>query len=144
MSTPPKVIRDRSAMLAGIKPTLQKERFVFCTTQDPAIAATLMIRCVAFFQEKEGHSFVIVEDIARERGFDTSLPMACIVLEVFSALDGVGLTAGVAAALAEANIPCNMIAAYHHDYVFVPDGLAHEAMQVLTDLQSRETAKARS
>lgn len=141
MSSHPKVIRDRSAMLAGMTPTLQEQRFVFCTTQDPAIAATLIGRCVTFFREKEGHSFVLLEDIATEQGFETSLPMACIVLEVFSALDGVGLTAGVAASLAEANIPCNMIAAYHHDYVFVPEKLKHEAMRVLRDLQSCEAGK---
>jgi hypothetical protein len=63
--------------------------------------------------------------------------MPRIVLEVFSALDGVGLTAGVAAALTAANIPCNMIAGYHHDHVFVPAARAKQAQAVLIDVAAR-------
>jgi uncharacterized protein len=48
------------------------------------------------------------------------LAMRQITLDVHSALDGVGLTAAVAVALAAEGIPCNMIAAHHHDHVFVP------------------------
>jgi hypothetical protein len=47
--------------------------------------------------------------------------MACLTLRVHSALDGVGLTAAVASALAEIGIPCNMVAAFHHDHAFVPE-----------------------
>jgi hypothetical protein len=61
--------------------------------------------------------------------------MTRIVLEVFSALDGVGLTAGVASALADAGIPCNVVAAYHHDNVFVPAAMADRAMAILLDVQ---------
>ncbi|WP_367718742.1 ACT domain-containing protein [Nitratireductor sp. GISD-1A_MAKvit] len=70
-------------------------------------------------------------------GFDTEMPMRRITLNVFSALDGVGLTAGVATALAEKNIPCNVIAAFHHDHVFVPEKLADMALSVLQDVQTR-------
>ena len=42
------------------------------------------------------------------------------LLQVHSALDGVGLTAAVAGALAAAGIACNVIAAFHHDHLFVP------------------------
>ncbi|WP_409995099.1 ACT domain-containing protein [Rhizobium leguminosarum] len=61
--------------------------------------------------------------------------MRQITLNVNSALDDVGLTAGVAASLAEAGIPCNMVAAYHHDHVFVPSGLADRALNLLVALQ---------
>lgn len=70
-----------------------------------------------------------------QHGFDQSMPMSRIVLEVFSALDGVGLTAGVATALADEEIPCNMIATYHHDNVFVPEHLARHALEILQSLQ---------
>ena len=65
--------------------------------------------------------------------------MRRIVLQVFSALDGVGLTAAVATALANEGIPCNMIAGYHHDHVFVPSAMAGRAVAVLRDLQVRST-----
>ena len=41
-----------------------------------------------------------IGDVAR-RGFDVSMPMSRIVFEVYSGLDGVGLTADVTTMLAE-------------------------------------------
>jgi hypothetical protein len=73
---------------------------------------------------------------AQRLGFDTTLPMRRITLNVFSSLEGVGLTAAVATALANHNISCNMVAAYHHDHVFVPTADAEEAMRVLLALQA--------
>ncbi|WP_261330870.1 ACT domain-containing protein [Rhizobium leguminosarum] len=67
--------------------------------------------------------------------------MRQITLNVNSALDGVDLTAGVAASLAEAGIFCNMVALYHHDHIFVPAGLADRALHLLETLQ-RESARA--
>jgi hypothetical protein len=56
---------------------------------------------------------------------------------VHSALDGTGLTAAVSAALAAAGIPCNMVAAFHHDHVFVPAAMAARALAVLQQRASR-------
>ena len=64
--------------------------------------------------------------------------MACLTLTVHSALDGVGLTAAVATALAGAGIPANMIAGYHHDHVFVPE---HQAEAALACLRNRAAAQ---
>ena len=57
--------------------------------------------------------------------------MARITLTGHSALDGVGLTAAVASALADAEIPCNMVAAFHHDHAFVPWEMRARAMDHL-------------
>ena len=80
---------------------------------------------------------VLTRADAEKHGFDTTLPMSRITLEVFSALDGVGLTAAVATALADAGIPCNMLAAYHHDHVFVPKHLEEDAVRILRTLQDK-------
>jgi hypothetical protein len=64
--------------------------------------------------------------------------MACLTLTVHSALDGVGLTAAVASALADEGIPCNMVAAFHHDHVFVPEERAEEALAILRALAQAE------
>ncbi len=66
--------------------------------------------------------------------------MRCITLNVYSSLAGVGLTAAVSSALGDNEIPCNMVAAFHHDHVFLPSGLCDCAMEVLTALQ-HEAAK---
>ena len=80
------------------------------------------------FREPEGVSVII----PASEGAD--LVMAQITLNVHSALDGVGLTAAVSGALAEAGIPCNIVAAHHHDHVFVPEKDAPAALETLRDL----------
>ncbi|MEN2746774.1 ACT domain-containing protein [Sphingomonas sp. T9W2] len=127
-------------MLAGMKPTLKDGRYFFCTTNNKTVLTALSGRSLALFREDEGVALVLAEDDATLHGFDLSVPMSRIVLEVFSALDGVGLTAGVATALADEGIPCNMIAAYHHDNVFVPEPMAGRAVEVLKDVQRRASS----
>lgn len=131
------LVSERQAMLAGMKPTLKSGSYVFCTTDDIDMSEPLLHRSLAVFREDEGTTLLLATEDAARHGFDLSMPMARIVLEVFSSLDGVGLTAGVATALADAGIPCNMIAAYHHDNVFVPEPMAQRAMDVLMDVQRR-------
>jgi hypothetical protein len=63
---------------------------------------------------------------------------AWITLTVYSSLEAVGLTAAVSKALTDANISCNVIAAYHHDHIFVPIQDAQHAMKVLENLSENE------
>ena len=90
-----------------------------------------MAPALAFYREAEGVSLILPEAVARALGFDAALEMACITLTVQSSLEGIGLTAAVAEALTLAGIPCNMVAAYHHDHVFVPADMAGQALAVL-------------
>lgn len=124
-------------MLAGLTPVLTQGEFVFCTTTDAGIIARGMPMALGTFRETEGMTLVLARADAKRLGFDDALPMRRIVLEVFSSLDGVGLTAAVASALAARGIACNMIAACHHDHVFVPAGQAEEALFVLKELEGR-------
>lgn len=130
-------VRERAAMIAGMAPRLDAETWAFCTTADDALAARAAPVALASFAEDEGRSFVLAENAARALGFATGQPMARITLGVHSALDGVGLTAAVATALADAGIACNMVAAYHHDHAFVPAEHAARAMDILRDLSRR-------
>ncbi|WP_067732331.1 ACT domain-containing protein [Novosphingobium naphthalenivorans] len=122
-------VKGREAMIAGMNPRPDPQPWVFCT------GGPLQADALATFREEEGLSQILPLDTAREAGHDVSLPMARIVLEVHSALDGTGLTAAVSGALAEAGIPCNMVAAYHHDHVFVPEGDGERALAILRRLQ---------
>jgi hypothetical protein len=65
--------------------------------------------------------------------------MACLTLTLHSALDGVGLTAAITAALTADGIPANVVAAFHHDHVFVPEDRAADALAAL----ERASAAAR-
>lgn len=122
-------------MLAGLSPRLSDDIFHFVTLpagQEPAEAADAAI---GRFREAEGISLILPHDVALALGGDDGPPMRHIVLQVHSSLEGVGLTAAVAGVLAEQGIACNMVAAYHHDHLFVPAERAEEALALLQGLQ---------
>lgn len=129
----PGPVREAGAMLAGMEPVVQPGLWVFCIL---AAGSPLPPEALASFVEAEGLSAILPIEVAARIGADTAPAMRQITLTVHSALDGVGLTAGVAAALAEQAIPCNMVAAFHHDHVFVPEALAPQAMAALRALQA--------
>jgi hypothetical protein len=56
----------------------------------------------------------------------------------------VGLTAAFAAALTREGISANVVAAFHHDHIFVPERDADRAMEALRALSrtAREGRKA--
>lgn len=114
-------------------PVLKSGQYVFCAAGDRDWAA---LEPLAMFREAEGVSLILERDAAEAAGFPVEGPMALITLNVYSALDGVGLTAAVATALARVGIACNMVAALHHDHVFVPTERAEEALAILLALQA--------
>ncbi len=60
--------------------------------------------------------------------------LARITLNVHSALEAVGLTAAVATALTREGISANVVAAYYHDHIFVPEVDAERALEALRAL----------
>ena len=128
-------VSDRAAMIAQMDPVLDAGVWCFVTASDPSQMVGLMGQALGSFRESEGLSLIVPHDVALEAGFDAA-PYARITLQVHSALDGVGLTAAVSSALSDAGIPCNMVAAYHHDHVFVPYDRGEEALDLLRRLAS--------
>ena len=136
------VARTAYEMISGMSPVLQPGRFAFITSNDPAVVALLSQEAISTFKEAEGLSMLVPVELAQKSNLDAASPMRCITLNVYSSLEGVGLTAAVSSALKENGIPCNMIAAFHHDHVFVPSDMCERAMDVLTALQSQATKNA--
>lgn len=126
-------VRDTAAMIAGMAPVLDDTLYHFCVVPHGTDIPTAAL---ATFRETEGLSLILTAEAARRLDLLSDLPMRRITLTVHSALDGVGLTAAVSGALAEAGVPCNMVAAYHHDHAFVPADQADEAMKILQDLSA--------
>ena len=124
-------------MLAELSPDLRPGSYVFCSTSDVSPVGERMARAIAMFREDEGVTLVLPAEDAAEYGYDASLRMVRIVLNVYSALNGVGLTAAVAGLLAEHGIPCNVIAGFHHDHLIVPAHRGEQALELLQDLQRR-------
>jgi hypothetical protein len=130
-------VRDTRAMLAQMSPVIRAGRFVFCTTDEDTLVEAARGSALSWFREDEGITMILEIEAAAAHGFDIGEPMSRVVLSVFSALDGIGLTAAVATALADERIPCNVIAAYHHDNIFVPTSMAERAMEVLRAVQAK-------
>lgn len=82
--------------------------------------------------EDEGATAVLRREDADEAGLPYDFVGAWITLTVHSALDAVGLTAAVAAKLAEAQIACNVLAGAFHDHLLVPADRGDEALRILS------------
>ena len=122
-------VRDTAAMIAQMAPALVGGTVRFLTVADGRAAPP---GTLATIREAEGLSAIV------PCAPGTPGAMRQITLTVTSALDGVGLTAAVATALAEAGIACNMVAGHHHDHVFVPEADAERALDVLRARAARE------
>jgi uncharacterized protein len=124
---------DLKTLLSHLSPRLNAGEFVFLSLKEHLVAH---IRPLATFHEWEGESVVLrkeqADTIGLKHGADT---YAWITLDVNSPLDSVGLTAAVSTALTAEGIPCNVVAAFHHDHVFVPTSLAKKAMEILKKLE---------
>lgn len=84
------------------------------------------------FQEEEGLTVITKanEDTPDDNRW------AWLELSVYSDLQAVGFLARVAGALSEVGIPCNAVAAYHHDHIFVPISRAEDAISAIESLRT--------
>ncbi len=123
---------DLQKLLKEMNPKLNDGEFVYCLVDSISHAAALNPLC--FFQEEEGVTVILPRADADKAGLPYSVICAWITLTVHSALEAVGLTAAVSHALTNANISCNVVAAYYHDHIFIPVKDVEQAMQVLLKL----------
>ncbi|NDV01867.1 ACT domain-containing protein [Pseudoroseicyclus tamaricis] len=133
----PDPITNEAEMIAGMTPVLVSGVFVFCSVTEAEALGAALPHARGLFAEAEGMSLILPVEKARGLGLPADQPMRQITLNVYSSLTGVGLTAAVSGALAEAGIPANVVAAHHHDHVFVPEAQAEAALSALLSLQSR-------
>lgn len=127
---------DLQKLLRGMKPKLNNGAFVFCIVGSSQAASAL--DPLFIFREEEGITVVIPKQQADDTALPYSMVFAWITLTVHSSLNAVGLTAAVSNALTEANISCNVVAAYYHDHIFVPVRDAQRATNVLEKLSEKQ------
>jgi len=125
-----RAIKDLSRLLCSLEPKLQDTEFVFCTVEGE-LSGYINLQPIATFIEPEGLSLVLEKSAAQQAKLNFKHTYKLITLSVHSSLEAVGLTAAVSTALAKEGISANVIAAYHHDYVFVPVTRAIDALVCL-------------
>src|SRR5688572_18088604 len=119
-------------LLKEMKPSLNEGQYVYCTVKSKDQAARLAP--LGMFAEEEGVTVILPKGRADSWNLPYSAIFAWITLTIHSSLEAVGLTSAMAKALTEADISCNIVAAYYHDHIFVPVKEAGRAMNVLQAL----------
>lgn len=125
-----------SAMLANMKPVLNKGEYVFAVIADAGLISGKEV--LGYFQEKEGLTVIVSKIYADEKSLAYSFIASWITLTVHSSLEAAGLTAAFSTALAKENISCNVVAAFYHDHLFVPAKDAKKAMEALEKLAAQK------
>jgi len=125
-------ITDLETLLREMRPEMRPGEYVYCSV--PAdVAGWLSLEPLGFFREDEGLTLIVEKADADKAGLGYGPVMRCITLTVHSALEAVGLTAAVAVALTRHGISANVVAAYHHDHIFVPAKDAERALAALAE-----------
>lgn len=123
---------DLQNLLKEMRPELNTGEYVYC--QGNSKEEAISLEPLLYFLEEEGVTMILSKGKADSMKIPYTTVCAWITLTVHSSLEAVGLTAAFSKALTDANISCNVVAAFYHDHIFVPVHDAQRAMQVLQKL----------
>ncbi len=129
--------KDLEILLRSMRPKLSEIQFVFCNILRDKLT-TLKMEPLFVFREEEGATIIIEKRQADSESLDYEDVWSWIALTVHSSLSAIGFLAAITAKLSENRISVNVVSAYFHDHLFVPQEKARLAMQVLDDLQRRK------
>ena len=115
-----------------IKPLRNPGTYVFCVLNDFGHIPLSDVLCT--FREPEGTTLILEQSLADKHKLPYEYEAAWISLQIDTDLEMVGLTAEFSNELANEGISCNIIAAYHHDHIFVSIDDANNAMDVLREI----------
>ncbi len=126
--------KDLEILLRSMRPKLSECQFVFCNIL-PDKLSTLKMEPLFVFREEEGATIIIEKRQADSESLYYDDVWSRIELTVHSSLSAIGFLAAITAKLSENRISVNVVSAYFHDHLFVPQEKASLAMQVLDELQ---------
>ena len=110
---------DLARLLEGLRPILDPVEYGFESVAEPPAL---------------GDAFALIREAEGVTVIRPGVGWARITLTIHSSLTAVGLTAAVSAALTTEDIPANIVAAAHHDHIFVPWGRRVDALAILSRL----------
>mgnify|MGYP003654451330 CR=1 FL=1 len=126
---------DLDALLSGLSPELQALPYGFALIP-LGQALPDGLAPFALVREAEGMTVIATLDELAASGIAAISQWARITMLVHSALEAVGMTAAMAAALGAVGISANVVAAFHHDHLFVPWDRRDDAVAALLALGS--------
>lgn len=125
-------IKNEFISHGNVNPFLHPEETVFCFVSD--FHSIPFAQILFYFKEEEGHTIVLSKKTADDLKLEYTYIAAWITLRIHTELSMVGLTAQFSTALANEGISCNVVAAFHHDHLFVDYNDKDKAMEVLSSL----------
>jgi hypothetical protein len=129
---------DLLKLCATLRPVMAPAVYVYCSFPDFLVPAGLSTLCTIV--ELEGVTAIVERTLAERLGLSYTYEARLITLSVHSSLEAVGFIAVISNKLAQAKIPCNVIAGYYHDHVLVPVDRADEAMVRLQEIAASASA----
>jgi uncharacterized protein len=124
--------KDLNKLLKAMRPIHNVGNYVFCTVE--SLTTELLNETVYLFKEQEGITVIVRKELADDLGLKYSFVASWITLTVHSSLEAVGFTAAFTGALTRHGISCNVVAAYHHDHIFVHREDTEKALDILYEL----------
>lgn len=95
--------------------------------------------------EAAGETVTVVCDgeSLERNGWSSAFDAAWLTIDVHTSMAAVGLTAAMSAALGDEQIPCNILAGFHHDHLLVPVADVRRAIDCLMSLGGRSEQAGR-
>lgn len=123
---------DFSRLMQSLEPKLEPEVWVYATLGEAS--GFVGLSPIMMFTEAEGVTGIIPRAKAQAAGIEYTFACRRIILQVHSSLEAVGLIATIAEALESSEIPANVVSAYYHDHLFIPEDDAERAEELLKSL----------
>ena len=133
------ILQKSSYLLANMSPSLNQVEMVSCCVPNFPDPNTIPVEPFAIIREDEGWTIILSRESADVLDWSYEGVFCCITLQVNSSLEAVGLTAVVATELTKHSISANVVAAFHHDHIFVPAERANDALTCLQSIQRQHT-----
>jgi hypothetical protein len=127
-------ITDLQQTLSSIKVVCDDVQYGFASIPDSFGIDSEKV--LATFHENGRLAVIAPKSYLDPKGIDSEGPYAKLTIDVHTSLELVGLTAVMAAKLAEHGISANVVAAFYHDHVFVQYKLREKAASLLEDLKN--------
>jgi uncharacterized protein len=124
--------QDLLKLCASLKPIVAPAVYVYCSFPDFVLPVGVSALCT--IRESEGLTAILDRADARRLRLEYVYDARLITLSVHSSLNAVGFIKVISSKLADAGIPCNVIAGYYHDHILVPVDRADEAMDRLREI----------
>ena len=127
-------IENLQQLLKSIEPKLNEGEYVYCTINQLTLR-NLDISPLLIFTEEEGVTLVLEKSQADTHSLEYEDTWQLVTLTVHSSLIVIGFIAAVTQHLAKHGISTNVISAFYHDHLLVPNGTGQRVVEILKELQ---------